>query len=292
MPAGAGPQPGAEEQVRSAVLTSIADLGSDITRGATLYDADAEPVVALVGSIPLWRALETGVDNGPDVRQLEKNLDAMGYGDDLTVDQEFTDATADAVEEWEADLGREDPDGVVEPGDIVYLTDTGTVIAQEAKVGETLVAATPVLTISGEAQIVSASVPVDEIDMWARGTAVELVWDDGGDPATGAVTGVGRDVTTNASGDATVEVAVALDEPETQRPNQSQVTVSFTAQHRPGAVAVPVTAIVAGPDGEPAVRVVDGETERVVEVITGLVDGGWVEVVDGLSAGEVVRVPG
>ena len=73
---------------------------------------------------------------------------------------------------------------------------------------------------------------------------VDLLWDDGGEPATGVVTSIGRDVTTSDNGD-TVEVTVALDEPETQRPNQSQVTASLTAETRPGAVAVPVAAIVA-----------------------------------------------
>jgi multidrug efflux pump subunit AcrA (membrane-fusion protein) len=273
------------------VLTSIADLGAEAKRGAILYEADAEPVVALIGAIPIWRTLEVGVDNGADVRQLEKNLDALGYGDDLTIDREFTDATADAVEAWEDDLGHEDPDGIVEPGDVTYLTDTGTIIAQEAAVGETLSSGTPVLTISGASEIVSADVPVDQIDAWPRGAEVALDWGDGGDATTGAVTSIGRDITTSDDV-ATVEVTIALDAPERTRPNQSQATASLTVDSRPGAIAVPVTAVVAGSNDQLAVRVVEGGRERVVEVTTGLVDGGWVEVLDGISAGDVVRLPG
>lgn len=273
------------------MLTSIADRGTEVKRGTTLYETDAEPVVALIGSIPMWRTLETGVDNGPDVRQLEKNLDRLGYGDDLTIDREFTDATAEAVEVWEDDLGRDDPDGVVEPGEVTYLTDTGTIIAQDAAIGETLTAGAPVLTLSGEVQIVSADVPVDRVGRWVRGTEVELLWDDGGEATTGAITSIGRDVTSSGDDD-TVEVTIALDAPETQRPNQSQVTASLIADSRPGVVAVPVSAIVAGSDGQPAVRMVEGTTERVVDVTTGLVDDGWIEVLDGISAGDVVRLPG
>jgi Putative peptidoglycan binding domain/HlyD family secretion protein len=295
-PAAQGSEPTADGQtgvaplVEPAVLTSIADLGAEAKRGAILYEADAEPVVALIGAIPIWRTLEVGVDNGADVRQLEKNLDALGYGDDLTIDREFTDATADAVEAWEDDLGHEDPDGIVEPGDVTYLTDTGTIIAQEAAVGETLSSGTPVLTISGASEIVSADVPVDQIDAWPRSAEVALVWDDG-DATTGAVTSIGRDITTSEDV-STIEVTIALDMPERNRPNQSQVTASLTVDSRPGAIAVPVTAIVAGSNGQPAVRVVEGGRDRVVEVTTGLVDGGWVQVLDGISPGDVVRLPG
>jgi peptidoglycan hydrolase-like protein with peptidoglycan-binding domain len=234
--------------------------------------------------------VETGVDSGPDVRQLERNLETLGYGDDLTVDREFTDATAAAVEAWERDLDREDPDGVVEPGDIVYLTAPGKVIGHDAAVGETLTAGAPVVTISGDAQLVVADVPVAALDAWSRGTAVELRWEDHGDVTTGAVSSIGRDAA--GSGDAaTVEVVVTLDEQVEGRPDQSEVSVSLTSAARAGVVAVPVTAIVAGEDGRPAVRLVVGATERVVAVTTGLVDGGWIEVRGGLSPGDVVRLP-
>jgi HlyD family secretion protein len=52
-------------------------------------------------------------------------------------------------------------------------------------------------------------------------------------------------------------------------------------------VAVPVTAISSSPDGAVVMRVVDGTAEKVV-VRTGIRDGGWIEVTDGLAAGEIV----
>ena len=52
-------------------------------------------------------------------------------------------------------------------------------------------------------------------------------------------------------------------------------------------IAVPVTAVGSGPDGVSVRRVVDGSVER-VPVQTGIRDGGWVEILSGLSEGDVV----
>jgi HlyD family secretion protein len=53
------------------------------------------------------------------------------------------------------------------------------------------------------------------------------------------------------------------------------------------AVAVPVTALGASPEGATVMRVRDGLVERVA-VVTGIRDGGWIEIVSGLAAGDVV----
>ncbi|PJF09932.1 efflux RND transporter periplasmic adaptor subunit [Pseudorhodobacter sp. MZDSW-24AT] len=51
--------------------------------------------------------------------------------------------------------------------------------------------------------------------------------------------------------------------------------------------AVPVTAVGSGPDGTSVMRVRDGAVER-VPVTIGIRDAGWVEVLSGLEAGDVV----
>jgi HlyD family secretion protein len=53
------------------------------------------------------------------------------------------------------------------------------------------------------------------------------------------------------------------------------------------ALAVPLTALGTAPDGTTVMRVVDGVVERVV-VTTGIRDGGRVEIIDGLAAGDLV----
>ncbi len=53
------------------------------------------------------------------------------------------------------------------------------------------------------------------------------------------------------------------------------------------ALAVPLTALNTGPEGSMVMRVVDGLVEQ-VPVVTGIRDGGMVEIAQGLSAGDTV----
>ena len=64
-----------------------------------LADVDRRPATAwvLYGTIPMYRDLGPGVSDGRDVRQLERNLEALGY-DPGTVDDDWTSATTSAVE--------------------------------------------------------------------------------------------------------------------------------------------------------------------------------------------------
>lgn len=59
----------------------------------------------------------------------------------------------------------------------------------------------------------------------------------------------------------------------------------LVAEHE--AVAVPVTAVGASPAGATVMKVVDGMVRRVA-VRTGIRDGGWVEVLEGIAAGDTV----
>ncbi|MGH9258897.1 MAG: hypothetical protein ACRD08_03210, partial [Acidimicrobiales bacterium] len=101
LPSNGSGDPDGGSEVPSATLTSLLDVGATASRGTVLYTADQQPVVALIGDLPAWRTLKEGVDDGADVRQLEENLVALGYGTDLDVDETFTAATAAAVEAWE-----------------------------------------------------------------------------------------------------------------------------------------------------------------------------------------------
>jgi HlyD family secretion protein len=64
------------------------------------------------------------------------------------------------------------------------------------------------------------------------------------------------------------------------------VEAEIIAAEREG-IAVPLTAIGTSPDGASVLRVVDGLVELVV-VTTGIRDGAYVEIVDGLAAGDLV----
>jgi multidrug efflux system membrane fusion protein len=275
--------------VPSAVLTGLLDVGATAGRGTVLYTADEQPVVALIGDLPAWRTLEQGVDDGEDVRQLEENLVALGYGGDLDVDETFTADTAAAVEAWETDLGRASPDGVVTLGDVVFLSEPGDILGHEASVGDTLEAGSPVLTIGSEQRIVVADVDATEAGGWTPGSTVELEWADG-TTTEGTVIGTGRDVT---DGQVELSVAVGAGDPGAgERRSGAEATVTLVHARRDGVVAVPVAAII-DDGGSPAVRVAQPDgPDRTSRVETGLVADGWIEITAGLDGGEEIRLPG
>lgn len=268
------------------ILTRVAALGSAVTGGTTLYASDDRPVVALLGDAVLWRDLELGVGDGDDVRMLEENLQAMGYGAGLSVDTSFTSATASAVQSWEKALGRPDPDGAVTLGDAVVVGSPTEVSAQLVPAGHTLRAGAVVLNLSSVAEIVASRVPADTVSAWASGTAVTLAWSDGA-TAAATVVSTGREVV-----DGTVALTVAADEAAAARVSGTPVTVRLTVHRSQNALAVPVAAIRSGTTGGAVVVVLDGSAEREVPVMTGIVSGGWVEVSGGLVDGQVVVLPG
>jgi peptidoglycan hydrolase-like protein with peptidoglycan-binding domain len=106
----------------SGTITWLPATGDVIHRGGRLFEVDGEPVALMYGDVPAYRELAAGVSDGPDVEQLESNLDALGFdaGGSLTVDDEFTSATTDAVAEWQEERGLEET-GTVELGRVVFM---------------------------------------------------------------------------------------------------------------------------------------------------------------------------
>src|SRR5262245_23469947 len=88
-------------------ITWLPTAGQVIRRGGTLLAVDNKPVQLFYGTLPPWRDLANGVKDGPDVRQLEQNLVALGYDPDhaITVDNHYTAATAAAVKRWQKARG-------------------------------------------------------------------------------------------------------------------------------------------------------------------------------------------
>ena len=105
---------------RAGTVTRIANEGATVKRGEVLYEVDERPTVLMLGTVPAYRTMSSGVE-GTDVRQLQRNLLALGFDDggDLQVTGEFDADTAEAVRDWQEDLGVERT-GVVELGDVVF----------------------------------------------------------------------------------------------------------------------------------------------------------------------------
>jgi hypothetical protein len=250
-----------------------------------LYTADAQPVVALVGTRAMWRDLKVGVADGADVTVLERNLADLGY--DVSADDHFGATTADAVRQWEEDLGRSDPDGTVEPGDVVTVSAPTDVTEQLGQVGESISAGQTLLTLSTTAQVVSAEVDAEDARAWRAGSSVTLQWTDR-TTSTGRIAGSDR-----AEADGAVGVTITGGGSLAAQASGASVDVTLTRQRKTRVLAVPVGAITAGEDGRsPAVQVVTGSQRGLVQVTTGLTSGGWVEISGPVRVGDEVAVPG
>ena len=283
---------GAGVAAGGATLTSIAGVGERLDLGSVAWTLDAEPVVVLIGDGVWYRDLDTDADDGEDVALLEASLAALGYGDDLTVDTTYTSATASAVEAWETDLGRADPDGVVTTDEVILLDAPATILRHDSTVGASLSSGASVLSVGGQQQVVVVPAPADEARDWEVGTPVTLLVDDH-EVGTGVVSARSSAVeggTVDAVGTRTLHVTTDLD--LSDRPDGSAITVSRIADGAAAAVTVPVAALVADPSGTPAVRVVDDIGYTIVPVTVGLVADGRVEITSGIDAGVEVRLPG
>ncbi len=278
-------------------VTALPAVGTVIERGQSLYSVENRPVLLLYGDLPAWRSLVAGMSAGPDVRQLEQSLVAMGHATEaeLTVDETFTPATAAAVKRWQKALGVEQT-GSVELGQAVFLPGAIRVAEVKAEKGGSAAPGSPVFTGSTTTRVVNVDLEASKQSLVKVGDKVEVKLP-GGRTTTGVVASVGSVAQTKGQGESAkqvISVTVTLDDPSaTGSLDQAPVRVGVTSDSRKGVLAVPVNALLALAEGGYGVRVLDGSpTGRIVAVQTGLFARGQVEVSgDGLVEGLSVEVP-
>ncbi|WFF01977.1 peptidoglycan-binding domain-containing protein [Micromonospora sp. WMMD964] len=281
----------------SGTVTALAATGSTVRRGKALYQVDNEEVVLLYGGLPAYRTLAPGME-GADVAQFERNLQALGYTG-FTVDDEYTGSTADAVRDWQEDLGLSET-GRVEPGRVVYADREVRVESHQAAAGDLTQPGQTVLTYTGTDRVVTVELDVDDQRLAKRDAKVAVKLPDGR-----AVDGTVRTVETvvqpgaaganGQSGDVEtkIEVTVAVTDPKALTGfDQASADVTFTVSERRDVLTVPVAALLALAEGGYGVQVAEGDATRILAVTTGLFADGRVEV-DGadLTEGMAVVVP-
>jgi len=289
------------------VLTGLPAEGATVTRGHTLYRVGNEPVTLFYGRLPLYRPLAAGVSDGPDVTQLERNLDALGYGAGLTVDDRFSAETTDAVKAWQADRGL-DQTGTVDAQQIVFAGHAVRIGRHQAAVGDQINAGMPVAAISSTRRVATVDLATDVASIARVNGKVDIELPDGA-TVKGTITEVGKVATAAGSGsggsggsgsgsssrEATITVTIGVDDPRAARElDQAPVKVDFVKERKRGVLAVPVTALLALAEGGYAVEVSDASsnTTHLVKVTTALFAGGQVEVSGaGLRQGQRVVVP-
>ena len=281
---------------RAGTLTWLAREGSTVRRGQRLYEVDGTPVYLLYGAKPAWRPLSRGSSDGLDVRQLERNLVALGYDPSgaIDVDEEFDEATEAAVKRWERARGVK-ADGVVELGEVVFLPGARRIGSHKAGLGTMLQPGAELTETSSPRRVVTLQLEASRQGLVSEGDRVRVELPDGR-LVTGTVADVGRvaqkDVNEQGEeGEPYVEVTVrvratsgALDE--------APVDVHVVRTATRNVLTVPVSALLALPGGGYAVEVESGGTRRIVRVRTGAFADGYVEIAGkGIREGTKVVVP-
>ncbi|MFJ7776279.1 peptidoglycan-binding protein [Streptomyces yangpuensis] len=290
------------------VLTWVADEGATVERDGRLYEVNGRPVRLMYGSTPMYRQLRAG-DKGEDVKQLKRNLLALGYGTGLDAeDPVFTAGTTTAVKRWQKAHSAAQT-GEVGKEDVAFASGPQRVRGKDAAVGDEAVPGKPVLAVTGTERVVRFRMDAAKAAAAKAGEPVTVRLP-GGAGVTGRIDSVGGARPDDGTGGpgagggggggggggdkkAQVEVVVTFDRPgEVGAPDQSPVTVALTGETRKGVLSVPVNALLALAGGGFGVQVVEDGRAREVRVEPGVFGNGRVEVTgDALEEGMQVGVP-
>ncbi|MGI5203680.1 peptidoglycan-binding protein [Spirillospora sp. CA-108201] len=291
---GYGPTLTATSQARG-TITWLPESGDEVTRGHRLYELDGDPVVLMYGSKPSYRPLRTGTE-GADVKRFEQNLSALGY-DGFTVDDEYTAGTAEAVREWQEDIGAART-GIVEVGRVAYAGGPVRIEAVAANPGEPAAPGKKILGYTGTAQAVTVELDTADQRLARKGARVEVTLPEGR-PLAAEIDEVTTVIEPGEQGEdpeTKVEVTIWLDSAAAKKAAAryalASADVRFTAGRRENVLTVPVSALVALREGGFGVEVVKGGASSYVPVRTGLFADGKVEVSGpGIAEGALVGVP-
>jgi Putative peptidoglycan binding domain len=303
--------------------TALPAPGAVIGRGQRLYEVDGTPVTLFYGARPEWRMLTEGVTPGPDVAQLDRNLIALGFGAYLTISDNYTAATAYAVELWQQAAGLL-VTGTVPLGQIAFAPGELRVAGVTPGVGSPPQPGAAVLTATSPVAVVTAQLPVSQEYLVHAGDHVTVTMPDGVTTTPGVVTAVSSVATAGNGGQGnggqgnggqpqpgasqgaaggsgtsqdTVALTVRLIHPGTAgNLDEAPVNVNIVSAQVRDVLAVPISALVALAGGGYAVEVVHGSgasaTRHLVPVQTGLYSDTLVQVSGAsLTAGEEVEVP-
>jgi Putative peptidoglycan binding domain/HlyD family secretion protein len=276
-------------------LTAIREPGSVVRRGQSLYDVDDVPAAWLLyGSLPAWRDFSPWMSDGEDVRQLERNLRALGYDPDgdMTVDDEWTSATTAAVDRFQDDHGLTE-DGTLAQGEVVFRPGPSRVGEVSATVGQAIAPGAQLGELSSTHREVTVDLEADRQALVHTGDSVTVELPNG-KTGRGRVSDVGKVATNPASEDQdpTIEVTITLRGRMARGSglDKAPVDVGFASERRKDVLAVPVTALLARSGGGFAVEAVDGDgRRRLVPIDPGLYADDYVEV-SGSGLREGMRV--
>ncbi|WP_162453255.1 peptidoglycan-binding protein [Phytoactinopolyspora mesophila] len=276
---------------REGMVTKLPREGAVIRRGDVVAEIDGKATRLLYGQTPAWRRLSAGVPKGPDIKQLNDNLAALGYAkrDDLP-DDLFDWRTRMAVYAWQHELNLPRT-GVVEFGDVLFAPAAVRVEKVESPLGATVAPGQVLADVTGTDQLVAIDLDAALRDTVHEGLAVVVVLPDR-TRTEATVASVGRTISGDPASEqepivkVEVELASELDELDA-----SPVTVVVERVLAADALTVPVGALVARPGGGYAVERARAGGTELVTVEPGQFADGLVEITGGIAEGDEVVVP-
>jgi peptidoglycan hydrolase-like protein with peptidoglycan-binding domain len=281
-------------------VTALREPGRVVKRGQALYWVDGKPVTLMYGQVPMWRRLDASSAGGRDIRQLERNVVALGYDParKIEIDDEWDSATTAAVKRWQDDKGLPET-GAVEPGQVAFLRGPRRIGQLKTTVGALLQPGGEVMDTSSTRRVVTVDLDADKQSLVKKGDKVEVELPDGSTVA-GRIAAVGKvaesetDPQTGERGDPTIPLEIRL-APDAKAGglDETPVDVSLEKERAENVLTVPVSALLALAEGGYAVEVVDANgSTHLVPVEPGMYADGLVEISgDGIKEGMKVVVP-
>ncbi|MCL2483019.1 MAG: hypothetical protein FWF43_06325 [Propionibacteriaceae bacterium] len=285
-------------QASPAIVTRLpVGVGSQVDTGTVIVEISGQPVFVIAGVVPAYRDLVPGA-KGTDVEQLQRGLQAMNLLRTTTAGT-YDSATAQAVGKLFTANGYADP-GVMPLGTVVFVPSLpATVGSVAAQVGSDA-GNTALMTLDSGDPVVHATIPAGQESGVAAGQSVTVRDEVNRRDGAGTVDSVGQFApqSTDSSGvpsapgfPVTVTVTSGVDASWVG----ASVAVTITMASTPAEVlSVPVAAIQTTQDGHTYVTVSAASGTHDVQVTTGMIAQGVVEVTataDGtLQAGDQVVV--
>lgn len=279
----------------SGIVTGFPPAGTVVTTGQELFRVDNMPVILMHGDLPVWRAFSTGMTDGADVLQLEKNLATLGFFT-REPDEEFAGSTATAIEKWQKSLGLEQT-GTIETGRVIFSPADVRIQAPKATIGDAAGAA--VISVTGANKEVQTFIDTSQQSLAPVGAQVKIALP-GGAETTGTVVAIGTPVEKDGTNGKTMKIPVTLtldDAAAAESLDNVSVSIVLTQTKQEDALLLPVAALLAQPGRGFAVEVTlkepstSGKTTKLVPVELGAFADGFVAVTGGkLAEGDTVVV--
>lgn len=261
---------------------------STIAQGDIVMEIDGRPMIAVNGTIPYWRALNTRSADGPDVELLERFLEAEGY-DPGSIDHGFTTTTRNALRDWQEDNGYPD-DGVFLPTDLAIADWPATVGAVALEIGQFISPGAPLVPFVEDELSVIVSVDPTDRSRLEPGLRASIEVSATGDSADGRIQELADTASIDGQGAQRYRGELEL-LGELDVVAGTAVRIEVVLEEVIDALVVPVASVSLSGDGTEEVRILtrDGTLDR-VPVTTGLTEGSFVEIIEGLDGDEQVVV--